>query len=144
MDVTREGAAVPRLCQIRTPVRVKDEEYGVLCFRSDAQTHRVFSSHETEIIEIVDLMIAGLEKRLEEQDMAIELTPAAKALLEHLVDGFDQVADVGHRARVHALELTDEVAGVRLEGMLLERVHQLLELPPREPEPPAQGDAVVQ
>ena len=38
---------------------------------------------ENEIIEIVDLMIASLEKRLEEQDMAIELTPAAKALLAH-------------------------------------------------------------
>ncbi len=38
---------------------------------------------ETEIVQIVDLMIANLEKRLEEQDMAIELTPAAKALLAH-------------------------------------------------------------
>jgi ATP-dependent Clp protease ATP-binding subunit ClpC len=38
---------------------------------------------EKEIVEIVDLMIANLEKRLEEQDMAIELTPAAKALLAH-------------------------------------------------------------
>ncbi len=38
---------------------------------------------ETEIVEIVDLMINNLEKRLDEQDMAIELTPAAKALLAH-------------------------------------------------------------
>ena len=38
---------------------------------------------EQEIVQIVDLMIANLEKRLEEQDMAIELTPAAKALLAH-------------------------------------------------------------
>jgi ATP-dependent Clp protease ATP-binding subunit ClpC len=38
---------------------------------------------ELEIVQIVDLMIAALEKRLEEQDMAIELTPAAKALLAH-------------------------------------------------------------
>jgi ATP-dependent Clp protease ATP-binding subunit ClpC len=38
---------------------------------------------ESEIVQIVDLMIANLEKRLEEQDMAIELTPAAKALLAH-------------------------------------------------------------
>ena len=36
---------------------------------------------ESEIVQIVDLMINNLEKRLEEQDMAIELTPAAKALL---------------------------------------------------------------
>ncbi len=36
---------------------------------------------ENEIVQIVDLMIANLEKRLDEQDMAIELTPAAKALL---------------------------------------------------------------
>ena len=33
---------------------------------------------ENEIIEIVDLMIANLEKRLEEQDMAIELTPGGQ------------------------------------------------------------------
>ena len=38
---------------------------------------------EAEIFQIVDLMIASLENRLEEQDMAIELTPAAKALLAH-------------------------------------------------------------
>ena len=38
---------------------------------------------ELEIVQIVDLMIANLEKRLEEQDMGIELTPAAKALLAH-------------------------------------------------------------
>jgi len=38
---------------------------------------------ELEIVQIVDLMIDNLEKRLEEQDMAIELTPAAKALLAH-------------------------------------------------------------
>ncbi len=38
---------------------------------------------EQEIVQIVDLMIDNLEKRLEEQDMAIELTPAAKALLAH-------------------------------------------------------------
>ncbi|MDP1876382.1 MAG: ATP-dependent Clp protease ATP-binding subunit, partial [Actinomycetota bacterium] len=38
---------------------------------------------EAEIVQIVDLMINNLEKRLEEQDMAIELTPAAKALLAH-------------------------------------------------------------
>jgi ATP-dependent Clp protease ATP-binding subunit ClpC len=36
---------------------------------------------ESEIVQIVDLMIANLEKRLDEQDMAIELTPAAKTLL---------------------------------------------------------------
>ncbi|MHB1067600.1 MAG: ATP-dependent Clp protease ATP-binding subunit, partial [Candidatus Nanopelagicales bacterium] len=38
---------------------------------------------EAEIVQIVDLMINNVEKRLEEQDMAIELTPAAKALLAH-------------------------------------------------------------
>jgi ATP-dependent Clp protease ATP-binding subunit ClpC len=38
---------------------------------------------EAEIVQIVDLMIANLENRLKEQDMAIELTPAAKALLAH-------------------------------------------------------------
>jgi len=36
---------------------------------------------QPEIIEIVDLMVAGLEKRLQEMDMDIELTTEAKELL---------------------------------------------------------------
>jgi ATP-dependent Clp protease ATP-binding subunit ClpC len=36
---------------------------------------------ETEIVQIVDLMINGLEQRLADMDMGIELTTAAKALL---------------------------------------------------------------
>ncbi|MBM7051603.1 MULTISPECIES: ATP-dependent Clp protease ATP-binding subunit [unclassified Rothia (in: high G+C Gram-positive bacteria)] len=36
---------------------------------------------ETEILQIVDLFVGRLAKRLAEQDMSIELTPAAKALM---------------------------------------------------------------
>ena len=36
---------------------------------------------ETEIVQIVDLMVNGLEQRLADMDMGIELTTAAKALL---------------------------------------------------------------
>jgi len=46
------------------------------------------SAAPASIVEIVDLMINNLEKRLDEQDMAIELTPAAKALLAQVGDLF--------------------------------------------------------
>ncbi len=44
---------------------------------------------QDEIIQIVDLMIAKLDERLKDKDMAIEVTPAAKALLAKR--GFDPV-----------------------------------------------------
>ncbi len=44
---------------------------------------------ETEIIQIVDLMVHKLDERLKDKDMAIEVTPAAKDLLAKR--GFDPV-----------------------------------------------------
>jgi ATP-dependent Clp protease ATP-binding subunit ClpC len=44
---------------------------------------------EPEIIQIVDLMVAKLDERLKDKDMAVEVTPAAKALLAKR--GFDPV-----------------------------------------------------
>jgi ATP-dependent Clp protease ATP-binding subunit ClpC len=69
---------------------------------------------ENEIIEIVDLMIASLEKRLEEQDMAIELTPAAKALLAHR--GYDSSLGARPLRRTIQRDIEDPLSEKMLFG----------------------------
>jgi ATP-dependent Clp protease ATP-binding subunit ClpC len=71
---------------------------------------------ETEIIEIVDLMINALEKRLEEQDMAIELTPAAKVLLAHR--GYDSSLGARPLRRTIQRDIEDPLAEKMLFGDL--------------------------
>ena len=71
---------------------------------------------ELEIIEIVDLMIAGLEKRMEEQDLAIELTPAAKVLLAHR--GYDSALGARPLRRTIQRDLEDPLAEKMLFGDL--------------------------
>jgi ATP-dependent Clp protease ATP-binding subunit ClpC len=69
-----------------------------------------------EIVEIVDLMIASLEKRLEEQDMAIELTPAAKALLAER--GYDSSLGARPLRRTIQRDIEDPLAERLLFGDL--------------------------
>jgi ATP-dependent Clp protease ATP-binding subunit ClpC len=69
---------------------------------------------ESEIIQIVDLMIANLEKRLEEQDMAIELTPAAKALLAHR--GYDSSLGARPLRRTIQRDIEDPLSEKMLFG----------------------------
>ncbi len=69
---------------------------------------------ENEIIEIVDLMIASLEKRLEEQDMAIELTPGAKALLAHR--GYDSSLGARPLRRTIQRDIEDPLSEKMLFG----------------------------
>jgi ATP-dependent Clp protease ATP-binding subunit ClpC len=71
---------------------------------------------ESEIIEIVDLMVASLEKRLEEQNMAIELTPAAKALLAHR--GYDNSLGARPLRRTLQRDIEDPLAEKMLFGDL--------------------------
>ncbi len=71
---------------------------------------------ESEIIEIVDLMVASLEKRLEEQNMAIELTPAAKALLAHR--GYDNALGARPLRRTLQRDIEDPLAEKMLFGDL--------------------------
>jgi ATP-dependent Clp protease ATP-binding subunit ClpC len=71
---------------------------------------------ETEIIEIVDLMIDSLEKRLNEQDMAIELTPAAKELLAHR--GYDSTLGARPLRRTIQRDIEDPLAEKMLFGEL--------------------------
>jgi ATP-dependent Clp protease ATP-binding subunit ClpC len=69
---------------------------------------------EAEIVQIVDLMIANLEKRLEEQDMAIELTPAAKALLAHR--GYDSTLGARPLRRTIQRDIEDPLSEKLLFG----------------------------
>ncbi len=71
---------------------------------------------EPEIFQIVDLMIAGLEKRLAEQDMAIELTPAAKKLLSER--GYDPALGARPLRRVIQRDIEDSLSEKLLFGDL--------------------------
>jgi ATP-dependent Clp protease ATP-binding subunit ClpC len=69
---------------------------------------------ESEIVSIVDLMIDNLEHRLEEQDMAIELTPAAKALLAHR--GYDNSLGARPLRRTIQRDIEDPLSEKMLFG----------------------------
>jgi ATP-dependent Clp protease ATP-binding subunit ClpC len=71
---------------------------------------------EAEIIEIVDLMIAGLEQRLQDRDMAIELTPAAKSLLAER--GYDPTLGARPLRRTIQRDLEDPLSEKMLFGDL--------------------------
>jgi ATP-dependent Clp protease ATP-binding subunit ClpC len=71
---------------------------------------------QDEIVEIVDLMIAGLEKRLQEMDMAIELTTAAKALLAER--GYDSTLGARPLRRTIQRDLEDPLSEKLLFGDL--------------------------
>jgi ATP-dependent Clp protease ATP-binding subunit ClpA len=75
---------------------------------------------EPEIFQIVDLMIAGLEKRLAEQDMAIELTPAAKKLLSER--GYDPALGARPLRRVIQRDIEDSLSEKLLFGDLRQAV----------------------
>ena len=71
---------------------------------------------QAEIIQIVDLMIAGLETRLADRDMAIELTPAAK---EYLAErGYDPVLGARPLRRAIQRDLEDPLSEKLLFGDL--------------------------
>ena len=72
---------------------------------------------KNEIVEIVDLMIAGLEKRLMDMDMAIELTTAAKDLLAER--GYDPQLGARPLRRTIQRELEDPLSEKMLFGELL-------------------------
>jgi ATP-dependent Clp protease ATP-binding subunit ClpC len=72
---------------------------------------------KNEIVEIVDLMIAGLEKRLMDMDMAIELTTAAKDLLAER--GYDPQLGARPLRRTIQRELEDPLSEKMLFGELM-------------------------
>ena len=71
---------------------------------------------EAEIVQIVDLMIAALELRLEEKDMALELTTAAKALLAER--GYDPSLGARPLRRVIQRDIEDSLSEKMLFGDL--------------------------
>jgi ATP-dependent Clp protease ATP-binding subunit ClpC len=67
--------------------------------------HQLF---EEEIIQIVDLMIAKLDDRMKDKDMAIEVTPAAKQLLAKR--GFDPVLGARPLRRAIQRDIEDSLS----------------------------------
>jgi len=72
-------------------------------------------THE-EIVQIVDLMIARLDKRLRDKDMSVELTPAAKSLLAD--KGYDPVLGARPLRRAIQREIEDVLSEKILFGDL--------------------------
>jgi ATP-dependent Clp protease ATP-binding subunit ClpC len=72
---------------------------------------------ESEIVTIVDLMIASLDGRLRDKDMGIELTSAAKALLAER--GYDPVMGARPLRRTIQREIEDQLSEKILFGDLL-------------------------
>jgi ATP-dependent Clp protease ATP-binding subunit ClpC len=71
---------------------------------------------QDEIIQMVDMMVEGLEQRLKDKDMGIELTTAAKDLLA--TRGFDPVLGARPLRRTVQRELEDTLAEKMLFGEL--------------------------
>ncbi|RIK14520.1 MAG: NDP-hexose 4-ketoreductase [Acidobacteria bacterium] len=71
---------------------------------------------QAEIVQIVDLMIAKLDERLKDKDMAIELTPAAKDLLAK--KGYDPVLGARPLRRAIQREIEDQLSEKILYGDL--------------------------
>ena len=69
---------------------------------------------ETEITQIVDLMISNLENRLKEKDMGIELTAAAKSVLAKR--GYDPVLGARPLRRTIQREIEDQLSEKILFG----------------------------
>ena len=71
---------------------------------------------QTEVLSMVDRMIAGVETRLADRDMRIELTSAAKTLLAH--KGFDPLLGARPLRRTIQREIEDNLAEQILFGTL--------------------------
>ena len=71
---------------------------------------------QDEIFQIVDLMIAKVDERLQDRDMGIELRPAAKALLSER--GYDPVLGARPLRRTIQREIEDHLSEKILFGEL--------------------------
>ena len=71
---------------------------------------------QDEIVQIVDLMVARLDERLKDKDMAIELTSAAKELLAKR--GYDPVLGARPLRRAIQREIEDQLSEKILFGEL--------------------------
>ncbi|WP_292663099.1 AAA family ATPase [Nitratifractor sp.] len=73
---------------------------------------------EEQIVKIVDVLFKGIEKKLEERDIKVVLTPAAKALVAKA--GFDPVYGARPLKRALAEIVEDRLAEMILEGQVKE------------------------
>ncbi len=73
---------------------------------------------EEQIVKIVDVLFKGIEKKLEERDIKVVLTPAAKALVAKA--GFDPVYGARPLKRALAEIVEDKLAEMILEGQVKE------------------------
>ena len=90
MGFTREGDASGTYDRMKAKVQEELKQHFRPEFLNRVDDVVVFHQlTEDEIVEIVDLMIAKVDDRLKDRDMAMELRPAAKALLA--VRGYDPV-----------------------------------------------------
>jgi ATP-dependent Clp protease ATP-binding subunit ClpC len=71
---------------------------------------------QAEIVQIVDLMVARLDERLKDKDMAIELTQAAKELLAK--KGYDPVLGARPLRRAIQREIEDQLSEKILYGQI--------------------------
>jgi len=71
---------------------------------------------ESEIVTIVDLMLAKVDDRMHDKDMGVELTPAAKSLLAHR--GYDPVLGARPLRRTIQREIEDQLSEKILFGEL--------------------------
>jgi ATP-dependent Clp protease ATP-binding subunit ClpC len=71
---------------------------------------------QEEIIQIVDLMLARVDTQLKNKDMALELTPAAKALLARR--GYDPVLGARPLRRTIQREIEDVLSEKILYGTI--------------------------
>jgi ATP-dependent Clp protease ATP-binding subunit ClpC len=69
---------------------------------------------QEQIVSMVDMMVAGVDKRLKDRDMAIELTQDAKDLLAKR--GFDPVLGARPLRRTVQREIEDSLAEKMLYG----------------------------
>ena len=77
---------------------------------------------QDEIIEIVDMFVGRLEKRLKDKDMGIELTPAAKVLLA--TRGYDPAMGARPLRRTIQREIEDQLSEKILFGETARRRHR--------------------
>jgi ATP-dependent Clp protease ATP-binding subunit ClpC len=81
---------------------------------------------QVELVQIVDLFIAKLAKRLEDRDMTIELTPAAKQKLIEL--GYDPALGARPLRRAVQREIEDKLSEKIVRGELVSASHVSVDL----------------
>ena len=117
MGFTRDGDATGTYDRMKAKVQEELKQHFRPEFLNRVDDIIVFHQLEREeIFRIVDLMIAKLDDRLKDRDMAIELRPAAKDLLSQR--GYDPVLGARPLRRTIQREIEDSLSEKILFGEL--------------------------